>query len=178
MYSKSVRKPKIPTKPPQQNDCRRLSVRILKRPIAPTDYIRKEMKIPLLKRSENFNQYGLIGHTGLVDSGNGQPDKRVAAFFQGRRVYLFTGLVNKAQKGVDYDEMFLRSIHTFRPALATKRLPKAKIIHYVKANKNTTFAQLAKLTRIGRYAEQQLRLINGYYPRGEPKPGEWIKIIQ
>jgi predicted Zn-dependent protease len=155
-----------------------LAVRLLKKPIAPTDYIRKELKIPLLKRSENFSQYGLVGHTGLVDSGNGQPDKRVAAFFQGRRVYLFTGVVNNAQKNVDYDEMFLRSIHTFRPALAKKRLPKAKTIHYVKANKNTTFAQLARITRIGRYAEQQLRLINGYYPRGEPKPGEWIKIIQ
>jgi predicted Zn-dependent protease len=155
-----------------------LEVRKLKRPIAPTEYIRKEMKIPLLKRSENFKQYGLVGHTGLVDSGTGQPDKRVAVFFQGRRVYLFTGSVSKAQKNVDYDEMFLRSLHSFRPALARGKLPKAKTIHYVKANENTTFAQLARITRIGGYAEQQLRLINGYYPRGEPKPGEWIKIIQ
>ncbi len=155
-----------------------LEVRILKKPVRPTDYIRDEMKIPLLKRSENFSQYGFKAHTGLVATGDNRPDKRVAAFFQGRKVYLFTGTVDKPAKDVNYDEMFLRSIHSFRPALATKRLPKAKTIHYVKANEKTTFAQLARITRIGRYAEQQLRLINGYYPRGEPKPGEWIKIIK
>ena len=27
-------------------------------------------------------------------------------------------------------------------------------------------------------AEEQLRLINGLYPRGEPRTGDWIKVIQ
>jgi predicted Zn-dependent protease len=27
-------------------------------------------------------------------------------------------------------------------------------------------------------AEDQLRLINGYYPSGEPRIGDWIKTIQ
>lgn len=155
-----------------------LEVRLLKKPVAPTDYIRNEMEIPLLKRSENFKQYGLIGHTGLVSRDNGLPDKRVAAFFQGRKVYLFEGTVDNPQQGVDYDEMFIRSMKTFRPALPRARLPNAKRIQYVKANENTTFAQLARHVRLGRYTEQYLRLINGYYPRGEPQPGEWIKIVK
>lgn len=154
-----------------------LEVRVLKKPITPTEYIRKEMKIPLLKRSEDFKQYGLKVHTGLV-SNPGKPDKRVATFFQGRKVYLFTGTVDQPQSGVDYDKMFMKSIRTFQPARPKRALPKSKKIHYVKANENTTFKQLAKITRLGRYTEQQLRLINGYYPRGEPKPGEWIKIIK
>lgn len=155
-----------------------LEIRLLEKPIPPTEYIRKEMKIPLLKRSENFKQYGLIGHTGLVSDQDGLPDKRVAAFFQGRKVYLFTGSVSSPQKGVDYDEMFIRSMKTFRPSFPKKRLPPAKKIHYVLANENTTFAQLASHVRLGRYTEDMLRLINGYYPRGEPKPGEWIKIVK
>ncbi len=164
---------------PEQKDAKiTLEIRLLKRPIAPTDYIRDEMNISLLKRSENFKQYGLVGHTGLVSSEDGLPDKRVAAFFQGRKVYLFTGSVEKPKPGVDYDEMFIRSMKTFRPALPRARLPDAKRIHYVKANENTTFAQLARYTRLGRYSEDLLRLINGYYPRGEPKPGEWIKIVK
>ena len=154
-----------------------LEVRILKQPTTPTEYIRKEMNIPLLKRSEDFKQFGLKVHTGLV-SNPGKPDKRVATFFQGRKVYLFTGTVEQPQAGIDYDAMFMKSIRTFQPARAQRALPKSKTIHYVKANEHTTFAQLAKQTRLGRYTEEQLRLINGYYPRGEPQPGEWIKIIK
>jgi predicted Zn-dependent protease len=156
----------------------KLEVRKLKKKVSPTQYIRQEMNIPLLKRSENFSQYGLVGHTGLVSTSPGLPDKRVAVLFQGSRVYLLTGEVSKPQKDINYDEVFLRSIHSFRPAATKRRLPKAKTIHYVKANEKTTFAGLARQTRIGRYAEQQLRLINGYYPKGEPQPGDWIKIIK
>jgi predicted Zn-dependent protease len=27
-------------------------------------------------------------------------------------------------------------------------------------------------------AENQLRLINGYYPSGEPRTGDWVKVIR
>jgi predicted Zn-dependent protease len=27
-------------------------------------------------------------------------------------------------------------------------------------------------------AEKQLRLLNGLYPRGEPRTGDWIKVIK
>jgi predicted Zn-dependent protease len=39
------------------------------------------------------------------------------------------------------------------------------------------FAELAKTSPIER-AEQQLRLINGYYSGGEPKPGQSVKVIE
>ena len=51
-------------------------------------------------------------------------------------------------------------------------------IHYVKANENTNIDEIAKQINLGAYTPQQLRLLNGLYPRGEPKPGDWIKIIQ
>jgi predicted Zn-dependent protease len=28
------------------------------------------------------------------------------------------------------------------------------------------------------YPEEMLRLVNGYYPKGEPEPGEWIKVFR
>jgi hypothetical protein len=28
------------------------------------------------------------------------------------------------------------------------------------------------------YAEEQLRLVNGYYPNGEPETGAWIKVFR
>jgi predicted Zn-dependent protease len=38
-------------------------------------------------------------------------------------------------------------------------------------------ASLAASVRIPD-AEAQLRLLNGLYPRGEPRTGDWIKMIK
>jgi predicted Zn-dependent protease len=51
-------------------------------------------------------------------------------------------------------------------------------IHYVLANERTTFKRLAEVVPLGNFSEEYLRLLNGYYPRGEPSPGEWIKIVR
>jgi predicted Zn-dependent protease len=39
------------------------------------------------------------------------------------------------------------------------------------------FAQLAQQSPLSQPAEQQLRLLNGYYSGGEPRPGEMVKVI-
>ena len=51
-------------------------------------------------------------------------------------------------------------------------------ITLIRANGNTTFASLAKRSSLGDYAEEKLRLLNGMYPDGEPRPGQLIKIIK
>ena len=156
----------------------KLEVKILKKPVQPSEFIRATFGIKLLSQSENFKQYGMVGHMGIVAGKDDEQDKRVAVLYQGRKAYLFTGSVLKPKENINYDELFLTSIHSFQPARGKRKLPKAKTIHYVKANANTKFKDLAKQVKIGRYPEEQLRLINGFYPRGEPKPGEWIKIIK
>ncbi len=157
-----------------------LEVTRLKEKLPPDEYIMQRLGVNLLTRSEPLKQYGLIGHTGIkrADAKDPHPT-RMAVFYQGSRVYLFTGKIAEPAADVDYDDLFVSAIRSFRPTRSAKRpTPKAKAIRFVKANDKTTFALLAKHVRIGRYSEEQLRLLNGYYPRGEPKPGEWIKIVQ
>ena len=55
---------------------------------------------------------------------------------------------------------------------------KIKTLHFVKANNRTRFEDLARQARLGHNGADLLRIINGYYPSGEPRPGEVIKIIQ
>ncbi len=154
-----------------------LTVSRLKSPIPPEQYLRDALGIGLLKQSEPIQQYGLSGHTGLAQrEGAALPD-RVAVLLQGSIAYIITGKVNQPAEGVDYDEMFKKTIATFRPYRASSKR-QSKTIHYVKANSETTFARLANHLKLGKYGEDELRLINGYYPRGEPVPGEWVKIIQ
>ncbi|NNE05443.1 MAG: hypothetical protein HKN15_06940, partial [Xanthomonadales bacterium] len=68
---------------------------------------------------------------------------------------------------------------TFRP-ISNRELRgrSPKRIHYVKATSATTFEKLAENLKLKPSEAEDLRLINGYYPTGEPEPGEWIKIIK
>ncbi|MCW8196120.1 M48 family metalloprotease [Proteobacteria bacterium 005FR1] len=156
-----------------------LQVDMLRSNIGPSQYIRDQLGIPLLTKSEPFGQFGLIGHTGIKPASEGGHPERIAVLYQANRVYIFRGSVSNPQQDVDYDKLFMDSIRTFQPIhVANAGNMQSKTIHYVLANDRTTFAALAHLSGIRRYAEEELRLLNDYYPSGEPKPGEWIKIVK
>ncbi|MFV8783800.1 M48 family metalloprotease [Microbulbifer sp. SA54] len=140
-----------------------------------------------LEQDEALSQYRLEGHTGKLPIGRAEQPDRVAILFYGSRQYILEGKVLAApdskksakETAGEYDDLFLTSIRSFRPLRKTDIVkPDIKRVRYVKANDKTTFSSLARHMEIGDYAEEQLRLLNGYYPRGEPKPGEWIKIVQ
>ena len=50
-------------------------------------------------------------------------------------------------------------------------------LHWIQAEPGMTYRALAQDLPLPD-AENQLRLINGDYPRSEPRPGDWIKIIK
>jgi predicted Zn-dependent protease len=79
--------------------------------------------------------------------------------------------LQRAQAGL------LEAEGSFRPLSAQDRAaarPWAlKTVAYPKGG----FTELAKTSPIER-ADQQLRLINGYYGGGEPKPGQSVKVVE
>jgi predicted Zn-dependent protease len=48
----------------------------------------------------------------------------------------------------------------------------------VKATGSTTFEALGEHFGLDEHELQDLRLINGYWPSGEPQPGQWIRVFQ
>lgn len=136
-----------------------------------------------LEQDEALSQYRLVGHTGKLPSASAERPDRVAVLYYGSRQYMLEGKIqgelSDKEAREQYDNLFLTSIRSFRPLRrADVMQPDIKRVKYVQANDKTTFSSLARHMDIGEYAEEQLRLLNGYYPRGEPKPGEWIKIVQ
>jgi predicted Zn-dependent protease len=51
-------------------------------------------------------------------------------------------------------------------------------IQLVRVRPGDTFASLARSSGIPKYAEQKIRLLNGMFPKGEPRPGQLIKIVR
>jgi len=110
------------------------------------------------------------------------PNKRVGLISIARNTFHFLGLARNNNLTVEQDADLVKIIKSFRrvtrqdlPASAVKR------IAYTRIQPGEKFFDIAK--RIGKVRgisdmEDYLRLLNGYYPKGEPEPGTYIKILE
>jgi predicted Zn-dependent protease len=148
-------------------------------PQTPEEHLYNYLDVSHLQDGREIRPARLKGFTGILPGQDGHPDRRIAVVFYKLNAYLFTGEVTQQESFVEFDEKFLESIDTFRP-ISNREIEgqKPKTVHYVKATSATTFEALGEQLKLDPYDVQDLRLINGYYPTGEPKPGEWIKIFR
>lgn len=156
-----------------------IEARRLQENIEPRLYLRDVLGIQNLQQSEPLSQYRLIGHTGVaVNPATGNPE-RVAIVYMGPRAFFFRGEIGNASAVDEIDDLLLSSIRTFRAVqrgeIPTGNEPK---IRYVQASEFFDFAVVAQTSPIASYPEETLRLLNGYYPRGQPAAGEWVKLIE
>ncbi len=158
---------------------------------SPRDFIKNSLSVPFIKKSEDLVINGLKAHTGIIPATptakNDTQEQRLIVIYYGRRAYIFRGEVSNGslsdkpdtKVGQSYDRDFLGIASSFKPrSLRELQSQKPQAIYYVKAKAGATYTRLAQHLGLGRYGADQLRLINGDYPRGEPTTGEWIKIIR
>jgi predicted Zn-dependent protease len=145
----------------------------------PEEYLYNYLNISQLREGREISPARLKGFTGILPGLEGNPDQRIAVVYYKMNAYLFIGEVSAQESFSDFDEMFLESIDTFRP-ISNRQISgqKPKTIHYMKATGATTFEALGEHFKLDLVEVQTLRVINGYYPTGEPRPGEWIRIFR
>ncbi|NNJ64316.1 MAG: M48 family metalloprotease [Xanthomonadales bacterium] len=148
-------------------------------PQDPEEYLYNHLKIPQLRDGKEVKPARLKGYTGILPGQDGQADQRVAVVFYKLNAFLFIGEVAEPSTFDAFDEHFLESIDTFRP-ISNREIEgqRPQTIHWVKATEATTFDGLGEYLKLTPFEVQDLRLINGYYPSGEPKPGEWIRFFR
>ena len=119
-----------------------------------------------------LDQAQLTGYTGVAAGGG---PGRLGVIDYGGLSYLFEG---RAADFAAADPQLLAAIQSFRPIYPKERQAgQGHVIHYIQVPRGATMASLAAGTGIPD-AEAQLRLLNGLYPRGEPRTGDWIKMIK
>jgi predicted Zn-dependent protease len=108
------------------------------------------------------------------------PGQRVALAMVARNTFHFQGIAKNNQVTAEQDAEFIGMIRSFR-----RMTPKDKTAKYVtkisyeRLKPGDTFASLAKSLQPDiADAEIELRVINGYYPKGEAEPGTWIKMLR
>jgi predicted Zn-dependent protease len=149
----------------------KVEVQRLQQNLEPRMFIRDVLKIPDLQQAETLRQFGLDGYTGLHPT----TQERIAVIYYGRRAFVFTGsATNDALKAA-----LLESVKSFRPIARNEGIfANPMEISWMQADGKTTYAELAKQSRLTEAPEDMLRLMNGDYPTGEPQAGEWIKVVK
>ena len=121
---------------------------------------------------EALEQYGLNGATAVASSGS--QSVRLAVIDHNYR-FLFEG---EAANLNEADAEFRTIIDSFRPLTSKEKVTgTSHTLHYIQVPRGATFSSLASSVKLPD-AENQLRLINGYYPSGEPRTGDWVKVIR
>jgi len=135
-----------------------------------------EAKYPELVNAEKIQQGSQrdLGTLGAI------PGQRVALAKVARNTFHFQGIAKNNKITPEQDAEFVGMIRSFR-----RMTPKDKTathvtkISYERLKPGDTFASLAKdLEPEIKNAETELRVINGYYPKGEAEPGTWIKMLR
>jgi predicted Zn-dependent protease len=158
-----------------------LTLEDLNKRLPPRDYLLKRLKLRNLEAESPLSPSGLQGHTGVAagKSPFGTRTMRYAALYHHDRAFLFAGAAQDDRKLGQYDREFLGAVQSFRPLRAEERtLAKPLRLRMVTAKPGLTYSQLARNSRLGSQAEQQLRLLNGHYPQGEPQPGSSLKVVE
>lgn len=136
----------------------------------------KDLRASAPIETENFS-----GHTGITKLKGpfGNADTRVAVVFRDRRVYQIFAAGKDANLFKRYDPLFVETARSIRKLKNSElALTEPKRLKIVTAKKGDTFESLAKQSNIEHHAADQLRLLNGMFPDGQPEPGQKIKIVK
>ncbi len=143
----------------------------------PKELLKQRFQVEDLKQAEAVTEgRQQDAAQAMIDTENGE--KRVAVIKSGSYEYYFN-TVRPVSLSEPQDEAVKRIIASFRRAENRDFPPEqVRTIYYHRLAPGETFAELASNNILGQYTEDELRLINGYYPSGEPQPGTWIKMVQ
>lgn len=157
---------------------------------SPDQFIKNVLGISFIKKSEPVVVNGLRGHTGIIADKKNKADVRLSVIYYGRNAFVFSGAVDTGlslnsklpedgdSTSKSYDDELQSIINSFHPRPAPRGPAQSSTIQYVKASSSATYAKLARQLNLGKYGKDELQLINGHYPGGEPQAGQWIKIIR
>ena len=115
---------------------------------------------------------GVVQHDG--------PARRLIAVVQkGNRYFVFKG--ENTHEG--YEDAFLRAFSA--TVLSFRRMRQADLAEATtvrlalhQATPEDSYESLAATLRLGPRGADRLRLLNGDYPRGQPRPGDWLKVLR
>lgn len=166
---------------PQQDAALQLNVGDRDQKRTPEQFLQVQFKTDSLRDGHPIEHEGITGYTAIVavSTSLGRRDARVAAIYSGEHAYLFVGFTKEAGALPRYDTHFQEVARSLRPLREDERkLAEPLHLHVMAFKGGMSFHNLAGKSPIQNHAEEQLRLLNDFYPKGEPAVGSLIKVVQ
>lgn len=144
---------------------------------SPANVLRKTLKLGAGSAVSPLSIGGLQAAVTELNI-SGKPT-RVAVVFLGKSAYAIGMQANSAAAFRQHEAAMDAAMQSFHAITAQERaLAKPLRMRVITARAGLTFAELARTSPLGRFAEGHLRVINGLYPAGEPTAGQALKIVE
>jgi predicted Zn-dependent protease len=166
--------------PPANDGIFQVFLRDLNKRIPPEQFIRQRLQLqPIQGQTLSAGEHPAYTALASMKTPFGQRLARLTVVYFQDKAYIFVGARKDGSDNRKYRTEFLNASLSLR-ALSQEQLALAqgRRIVLLRANAGTRYSALAARSELSSYAEDQLRLINGDYPRGEPVPGRLIKSVQ
>jgi len=148
----------------------------------PRDFLARLLAQTSSSNAEELNVNGLQGYTAVVRSAKtpvGQGPVRVAVIYYNNLAYLFQAASRSSSGKPTADPLIMSSVKTFRRLKSNEfALAEPRKIKLVRAAQGTQVESLAKSSPFEDYAVERLRLLNDLYPNKEPRPGQYVKVVE
>jgi predicted Zn-dependent protease len=146
----------------------------------PEEFVTDTLKRDDVVNGQSVEINGYPAFVGDIEVAGGSPQaRRIGVIFKDGSVYLFRGEVGPTGSVAEFEADWRHTLQSFRAMTAEDlRIANNQRIKVVVARPEDTYAELAKRVSIKSFPEETLRLLNGHHPVGEPRAGDYIKIIQ
>jgi predicted Zn-dependent protease len=163
-----------------------MQITVEKRPEkqSPREYLLSKLKGGSFARGEDLSVDGMEGYTLITRSGSpldgGDGPVRWAVLYRGKSAFLIGGASRSSASGVPIDDgIFMGSIQTMRH-LKPSEYPLAQPyrLKIVTATAATKIEDYVKNMPGEKFKKEELELLNGLYPKREPKAGDSLKVVE
>lgn len=150
----------------------------------PREFLLEYLKGQSFSKGEALNVNGMEGYTLVTRRGSpldgGEGPVRWAVLYRGKTTFLIGGASRSGNGVLPADDgLFLSSVQTIRD-LKPSEYPLAQPyrIKVIKATEQTKLEDYAKSVPTDGYQKEQLLMLNGLYPNGKIKPGQYLKVVE
>ena len=163
-----------------------MQITVERRPekLSPREYLLSKLKGGSFARGEDLTVDGMEGYTLITRAGSpldgGAGPIRWAALYRDKSVFLIGGASRSSVDGAPIDDgIFMGSIQTMRH-LKPSEYPLAQPyrLKIVTATATTKIEDYVKALPDEKLKKERLELLNGLYPKREPKPGDLLKVVE
>ena len=146
----------------------------------PQEYLTKTLRRDDLEDGKEIQVGPYYGYMASVKIAGGTAQSRkIAVIYKDGGVFLFNGELSASGDKATFEQQFEETVMSFRAMTAADlRLVNNQRLKIIEAVPGMNYADLAQNIPLKVHGEETLRLINGHHPRGEPRAGDLIKVIE